>query len=216
MSTTGHPGIPGPDGIAGPKRGEAWETAQEAERSWHGTCANSYHEETKQLHYAERMGLPFMPQEWTYPTIDMGGASVLDIGGGAYSLLLKCRRVNGTVLDPCEYPAWTQDRYAAAGIHVVPKAAEDCDDWKGNLFSEVWLYNVLQHTRQPGKVVALARSVGRVVRVYEWIGTAVDPCHPHTFTRVQLETAFGGPGYVETYQNTQAFYGVFRGEVWEE
>jgi 2-polyprenyl-3-methyl-5-hydroxy-6-metoxy-1,4-benzoquinol methylase len=190
---------------------EAWQKAQERERSWHGNCVNSYHEETKQLHYAERMGLEFLPEEWTYPTLDVQGRSVLDLGGGAYSLLLKCRRLGprSAVLDPCVYPPWTDARYAAAGVRVLRVPAETYTP--AERWDEVWIYNVLQHVVAPARVIERALAWGRVVRLYEWIETAVDECHPHRLTRDDLEAWLGAPGYVETYLRTRAFYGVFAG-----
>lgn len=190
---------------------DLWNQAQEAERLWHGSCVNSYHEETKQLHYAERIGLAFIGGEPAYPLIDMQDRTVIDIGGGPYSLLLKCCRVRGMVVDPCDYPAWTRDRYAAARIGVVRQAAETfVTDAPAD---EVWLYNVLQHTADPRAVVRRCLAAGRLVRVYEWIDTATNEAHPNTFSRALLESWLGGPGFTERYCNTAAFYGVFPGRV---
>ena len=84
-----------------------WKIAQKNEREWWGKCANTYFEEEKQLKYAEKMGLQRTPNSQTPYVYDMDGKTVLDIGGGPTSILLKCVNVHGTVIDPLEFPAWT-------------------------------------------------------------------------------------------------------------
>jgi len=70
--------------------GSVWQQAQEWEFGWWGNCVNTYGEETKQLLYAARMGLTAFHDGKSPFNFDLGGASVLDIGGGPSSLLLKC------------------------------------------------------------------------------------------------------------------------------
>ena len=95
-----------------------WKKAQEWEADWHGNCINSLNEEQKQIVYAEKMGLTLSPTPKTPYNFDLNGKSILDIGGGAYSLLLKC--VNFTdsyVADPLvnRYPEWVIRRYNSIG-----------------------------------------------------------------------------------------------------
>lgn len=188
---------------------DPWTRAQAWEVAWHGSCANTYHEETKQLHYAARMGLTPTPTESEWPTFDLHGQSVLDIGGGPCSLLLKCRNVVGTVLDPGSFPDWTVARYIDAGILLEREPAED---WKSlRRFDEIWLYNCLQHTRDPEAVVRNARCWGDLVRVYEWIDTEVNEGHPHSLSEAQLNEWFGAEGLTETNGRTRAWYGIFAG-----
>lgn len=192
--------------------GTAWETAQEWERRWHGNCANSYHEETKQLAYAARMGLVAIANPAQYPVYDLRGRSVLDIGGGPCSMLLKCMNVKGTVLDPCAFPDWVAARYQSAGIRFVQARAED---WQPDqVFDEAWLYNCLQHTDDPAKVVANALAWAKVLRVYEWIETGTGEGHLHSFAAEYYDAAFGAAGFVETVANgSKAWYGMFAGRA---
>ena len=121
---------------------------QEFERKWWGTCQNTYGEETKQLVYARLMGLVTSHDGNSPYSIDVQEKSILDIGGGPSSLLLKCRNLGyGMVVDPCVYPAWVHQRYAEANIAFLQMAGEEfvAEDQ----FDEVWIYNVLQHVENP-------------------------------------------------------------------
>jgi len=69
---------------------EIWQKAQKWEQEWHKNCVNSLNEEQKQIIYARKMGLVLSPTPKTPFNFDLKGKSILDIGGGPYSLLLKC------------------------------------------------------------------------------------------------------------------------------
>jgi len=191
---------------------DAWQAAQTWERDWWTSCTvnctNTLHEEQKQLLYTPGMGLAV--DEWGQ--LDLGGRSVLDVGGGPVSLLLKT--VNGgrrLVLDPLEWPEWVQQRYAAAGIEYRQESGETQEEagW-----DEVWLYNVLQHTSDPEAVLRRALAAGRVLRLHEWIGGETEEGHPHSFTLEWFQSILGEGGreVLVTYANgasSLAFAGVF-------
>mgnify|MGYP001373085042 CR=1 FL=1 len=191
-----------------------WNDAQEWERQWWGSCQNTYGEEQKQLLYANRMGLrPHHDGRSPY-NFDLNGRSVLDIGGGPVSLLLKCTNyAEAFVADPCEYPEWVDMRYKAAGIEYGRIPGESI---RVTGYDEVWLYNVLQHTQDPEKIIRNAQRAGRIIRIFEWIETriSINEGHPHSFTEAQFNDWLGGEGKVETL-NGQAncwgkcYYGIF-------
>jgi len=154
------------------------EDHQELEASWWGDCGNTYGEEFKQLVYAEKMGLHAQNVDGKWPVYDLAGKSVLDIGGGPVSMLLKT--VNGghrTVVDPCPYPVWIADRYEAAGIEYVRQIGETYES--DTHFDECWIYNVLQHVEDPEDIIATAKKHADVLRVFEWIDIPPHPGHPH-------------------------------------
>jgi hypothetical protein len=103
-----------------------WEHVhQDFEKNWWGTCQNTYGEETKQLEYAPKMGLN-LQHDSQGPYVDMQGKTVLDMGGGPVSFLLKCRNLGkGVVVDPCEYPKWTLERYKEVKIDFHLAKGED-------------------------------------------------------------------------------------------
>lgn len=190
----------------------SWDDANRWEREWWGNCANTYHEEEKQMVYASCMGLQFVRTPSTPYALDLGGRSVIDIGGGPCSLLLKA--INGgrlVVLDPCLFPSWVYFRYSAAHIIGVIDKAED----RPNLgqFDEAWIYNCLQHVEDPAQVIAYARSVAKLVRVFEWVELPVCPGHPHTLEARLLDGWLGGKGRTERLAEHGcfglAYYGAF-------
>jgi len=119
---------------------------------------------------------------------DLQGKSVLDVGGGPVSLLLKCINLGrGVVVDPCKFPPWTRGRYAGSGINLMRVKAEGLSSGVSDgPFDEVWIYNVLQHVEDPRKVLEVALSLGKVVRLFDWLETPVNAGHVHSLTEEML------------------------------
>lgn len=194
-----------------------WDEDQEWERQWWGDCTNTFAEETKQLSYAHRMGLINEPRAGMWPVYDLQGKSVLDIGGGPTSMLL--RTVNGgrmVVADPCFYPDWVATRYEVKGVEYIQFPGETLNQHlPDDRFDEVWIYNVLQHTDSPSKIIENARCLGKTVRIFEWVDIPPHTGHPHELKADVLSEWLGGPGTVEQMNengcNGRAFYGAFSG-----
>jgi hypothetical protein len=186
------------------------------EAAFWGNCANTLGEEIKQLVYAKRMGLQFSGDWRSDFNIDMRGATVVDIGGGPVSLLLKCINVHGTVVDPLEYPRWVYARYAAVNINYIQMRGEDLAPGPGcGPFDEVWIYNCLQHVDDPEKIIRNARAMATTVRVFEWIDIPAHEGHPHELAEGFLAAALGAPGQTEVLNESgcfgRCFFGVFQG-----
>jgi hypothetical protein len=186
-------------------------SAQDWEKSWWGDCTLTFGEEAKQISYAHRMGLVNEPQMGKWPVYDLRGSSVVDLGGGPVSMLLKCVGGNGVVVDPCPYPQWVADRYQAAEIDYRVETAEGFR--LPDRFSECWIYNVLQHVEDPEKVVASAKANAYLLRIFEWVETETNIGHPHTLHADELNQWVGGTGTLEQINENGAvglcYYGVF-------
>ena len=189
-----------------------WEKAQQFETSWWGNCTSTYAEETKQLLYAEKMGLDAAYVEGKYPVYNLSGKSILDIGGGPMSILLSCTNfaLSG-VVDPGVYPDWVKARYEQNGISFVNIKGEDIPE--NARFDEVWIYNTLQHVDSPEKVIENARRVGKLIRLFEWVEIPTNVGHPHFLTNNSLSSWLGRFGAQEYLQEREcygmSFYGVF-------
>lgn len=187
-----------------------WQAAQDWEQHWWGNCVNTFGEEYKQLLYADKMGLQTFHNGKSPFNFDLSGKSVLDIGGGPASLLLKCVDVKGKVVDPLEFPAWVPLRYQAAGIEFERVRGEDIDEagW-----DECWIYNVLQHVQNPAKIITNAQRAGRLIRIFEWIDMAMSSTHPQELTEKKLNLWLCGEGKVELINQNEcvgkAYYGIF-------
>lgn len=104
----------------------SWEDDQKFEKDWWGDCSNTFTEETKQLTYGYKMGLQCYSNNGKWPCYNLDGKSVLDIGGGPVSILLKCEnRGPCRVVDPCRYPTWIRLRYMESGIEYLTAKGED-------------------------------------------------------------------------------------------
>lgn len=189
---------------------------QDFEARWWGGCVNTYGEETKQLVYARHMGLRFRDRGGPGPECDMIGRSVVDIGGGPCSLLLKTFGLKrGLVIDPCPYPDWVADRYEAARIEYHRSGGETpfVRGPGSNRFNEAWIYNVLQHVEDPERVISNARHGARLIRIFEWVNVPAHLGHPHELTREKLDEWLGGKGTTATINSGGAvgvaYYGTF-------
>jgi 2-polyprenyl-3-methyl-5-hydroxy-6-metoxy-1,4-benzoquinol methylase len=192
------------------------EENQEFEREWWGDCTKTFGEEAKQITYAHRMGLEVVEDEGRWPVYDLKGKSVLDIGGGPVSILLKCiNKGNCTVIDPCEYPSWVLDRYDTSNIDYVNLLAEkDFEFPDGQTFNECWIYNVLQHTIDPRKIIENAKESCNIIRIFEWIEIEPHLGHPNKLTQDDLSDWLGqGTVKIEDVNENSAtglaFYGIF-------
>lgn len=168
-----------------------WEQENMWESDWWGTCANTYDEERKQLTAASYMGLVKEASNKTFTSFDMRGKRIIDVGGGPCSLLLKCRRVFGVVVDPCVYPSWVSARYAHAGIMTVQKPAEDMEWGDEKLFDEAWCYNVLQHVSDPYQVLERMTKCAKVIRIFDWLYVDPSPGHPHKLVPGKFQDVLG-------------------------
>jgi hypothetical protein len=191
---------------------QTWEEAQAWEVSWHGNCVNSYQEESKQIAYAARMGLKAENFDGRYPVIDFRGAHVIDMGGGPYSLLLKGVNLTGTVVDPGLYPDWVMGRYQAAGLTYVRSKGEDfISDYK---YDVGLLYNCLQHTEDPEKIVHNMRYMCNILYIHEWLDTPISDGHIQTITKADLDRWLNTDGMVgyERWSDTVVtpyYYGMY-------
>ena len=192
-----------------------WETIhQPFEVDWWGNCCNTLGEEFKQLAYAKRMGLYFFHDGKSPYNIDAHNKSVIDIGGGPCSLLLKMRNLAlGLVVDPGHYSNWVYHRYDEAGITVLRVPAEELSV-QG--YDEALIYNCLQHVIDPEKIIRNAKAAAKVIRIFEWIECGTSEGHPHELTQLTLNEWLGGYGQVgwvdENTARGRAYWGIFKGD----
>lgn len=192
-----------------------WNEEQDWERLWHGNCINSYNEEQKQFVYSKKLGLKLSPNDKTLYNFDLNNKSILDIGGGPYSLLLKCTNFSkATVADPCEYPSWVYERYKAGNIESLLVSGEELDI--NYIYDEAWIYNVLQHVINPQQIIKNALKHCKVLRIFEWIENGITKGHPNNLHEYELNTWLKGYGKVEQLNETGcvglSYYGIFKGD----
>ena len=133
----------------------------------------------KQNSYAVEMGLS---ESGTSLNIDLKNKSVLDVGCGPISMLLRSSNFSRAVgVDPLDYGAKVDEAYSSRGIELLKIPAEEMS-FSALEFDEVWMYNVLQHTYDPEAILQNIKGVGKVLRIFEWIRTKVADGHPQVMT----------------------------------
>lgn len=193
---------------------QIWTDAQNFEKKWWDDCTNTLGEELKQLEYAKRMGL-VLNKENGKIIIDGKGKSILDIGAGPVSMLLKViNSVDKVAVDPCCYPNWILNRYDEAGITFVDLKGEDLNKLESDNFDEVWIYNCLQHVEDPEKIIKNAKKLGKTIRIFEWIDIPPHKGHPQELKADLLDEWLNGVGHVEELNTNgcigKAYFGVFK------
>jgi glycosyltransferase involved in cell wall biosynthesis/2-polyprenyl-3-methyl-5-hydroxy-6-metoxy-1,4-benzoquinol methylase len=176
------------------------------EKSFWDDCTNTFGEDQKHYVYAKHMSI-----KQNYYSFDVGGRSILDIGGGPTSMLLKTINLKkGKVIDPIEYPKWTIERYKVKNIDVLVNTGENVNE-KG--WDEVWIYNCLQHVIDPQKIIENAKKSAKVLRIFEWINIPPHDGHPHCLTKENLDAWIGGSGNTIQLKETgcygECYYGEF-------
>lgn len=158
------------------------------ESDYWGDCCNTFDEDQKHYVYARYMGLE--RSCYSFPNY---GKAIVDIGGGPTSMLLKTVGLDcGLVVDPLEYPSWTYERYKAKGIDCKVMRGED---FEGHGFDECWIYNCLQHTDDPEKIIHNAKKCARILRLFEWVDIPPHEGHPIELTKESLDKWIGSDGY---------------------
>jgi hypothetical protein len=178
------------------------------ERFW-GGAINTYNEETKQLLYLKLMGFEPTPTWQTRWSFDAGGKSIIDIGGGPCSVLLKFVNLGpfATVVDPGPWPQWAIDRYLAADIGFARECGEDLDKILMPQADLALIYNVLQHCIDPALVIAKARACAKGLRMFEWIDLSAHEGHPHELKADLLNEWAGREGRIIELKGENECYG---------
>jgi hypothetical protein len=159
------------------------------ESEYWGNCVNTLDEDLKHFLYAEGMSIPRVaPFE-----LSISGKRILDIGGGPSSMLLQVADHGGSkVIDPIEWPSWVTERYKSHNIELVQSTGEDVNE-EG--WDEVWIYNCLQHTIDPQKIIENAKKAAPVLRIFEWLDIPAHEGHPQELKKELLDKWIGQEGY---------------------
>ncbi len=194
---------------------QTWNEAQAWELEWHNKQQfNTYNEEQKQYIYAHYLGLDkYATNHYGQSGWDFGNQSVLDVGCGETSILLKSNAKKRVGIDPLPYAEWVKMRYKEAGIEFLNIKAEDIK------FKEIFdvglLYNCLQHVSKPEKIVANMLKYCRVIHVFEWVDNGISEGHIHNLTEEKLNKWLKGEGKVEYINQNpcvgKAYFGIFKG-----
>jgi 2-polyprenyl-3-methyl-5-hydroxy-6-metoxy-1,4-benzoquinol methylase len=161
-----------------------WKGAQEFERSWWVGARDQHPIEIEKSFYVAQLlriseGSP--------------NATVIDVGSGPLSLLLRVPVKAGTALDPIHFGD-LELAYRQRGIARLIKPAEELSAADGR-FDEAWIYNCLQHVIDPELILQNVMRSVRLVRLFEWVYMRPYQGHPHELTPQMLQQPFQKAGW---------------------
>ena len=126
--------------------------------------------------------------------------TVLDVGCGPLSLLLRVPVQKGSALDPLVFDDM-ESEYAERGIQRIIKPAEDLTPEDGQ-WDEAWVYNCLQHVQNPRKILKNTMRVAQTVRVFEWVNIPPYQGHLHELKPDTLRAPFLQGGWHKIMETT--------------
>lgn len=194
---------------------EEWFKCQVYEKeSWGDNIyvSNENCEVIKQNTYAKLMGLTNNDQ---FTELDMQQKTILDVGCGPVSLLLRCKNFKRAVgVEPIFYGNEVDECYKKHGVELLHIPAEEMN-FHVNEFDEVWMYNVLQHVYDPDLILKNILHCGKKFRIFEWIDIPPHEGHPHMLTAAWFIDKLGlkPHEYIVVYLNTDHEIGQLVGKA---
>lgn len=172
---------------------EEWKSAQAWERNW---WMNARDQHPSEIVKGDVVGNMMFLHKGA-PT-----KTVIDIGCGPLSLLQRVPVKSGAALDPIHYGD-LEDEYAKKGIRRIVKCGEDLNPSDG-MYDEAWIYNCLQHVKDPVRIIENALTVADKVRIFEWTYIKPYTGHLHELTPALLTEPFKKAGW-HTLASTTGF-----------
>jgi SAM-dependent methyltransferase len=168
-----------------------WNDAQQWERNWWMT--------ERHLHETEIIKNDFV-SKMMFLHNGVPDKTVIDIGCGPLSLLLRYPVKKGVGVDPIHYGD-LEEQYSEKGIKRIIKCGEDLNIDDG-IYDEAWIYNCLQHVKDPTKIIENALTISETVRIFEWTYIKPYTGHLHELTPDLLVKPFKHAGWHTLMQTT--------------
>jgi len=196
---------------------EGWEKAQKLEGKFHANEKFRPNEKRKQRVYSMMLDLAGYESE-------IKGRRIIDVGSGPQPLLLDWAEEGkvhhqSAVLDPLTFSNLDEERFKKAGLRRFTCRLEDVFKHNPGEFDEVWCYNVLQHVEDLNLCFENLKSLGMIVRIWEWIDDEIDDLHLHQISVEGIKEAFKdwepvaeleGVWRQDSYQPAKFFSAVYR------
>jgi hypothetical protein len=149
-----------------------WQEAQAAELT-----ATSYERENSRRAYAHIFDYLGMPE-------DCGGKTIIEVGCGPFPATTFVVNLEPVLVEPL----WFRELARLVGAVWLMEPFEDAEVVRSD---EIWLFNCLQHVRDPELVITKAKEIAPVVRFFEPVDYPTCVYHPHTFTEDDFRRWFG-------------------------
>lgn len=122
-------------------------------------------------------------------SFNQSGKCIAEVGCGAYPAVGFCKDVDGWAFEPLWFPS-LEEMQSKVEIYWIKEPFEDADV-NTIYFHEVWIFNCLQHVRDPELVIIKAKEMAPIIRFFEPVDYPTCVYHPHTFTEADFIRWFG-------------------------
>lgn len=162
---------------------QSWQAAQIAERKQH-----TYSMEEGYSHYEDsyRQYLNYVGSSF-YPI----GKTIVEIGPADFPALGYCTGYHkGVIIEPMPSELLRNIVASKSGLILNTNPAEEFTLAYSNN-TEVWLFNVLQHVKDPHAIVENCKRFAGTIRFFEPINCGTDACHLWNLTMEMFGDWFG-------------------------
>jgi hypothetical protein len=160
---------------------QRWEEAQVGEKKFHDDVNN---EES----YANYKGAYKYYFKYLDINSDLKGKSIIEIGPAKFAGLLYCENYDKSyIVEPTPYDN-IDSYYEGKNLEFIRELYEDCDSPK---VDEVWIFNLMQHVKNPDELIEKAKKYAKVIRFFEPIDLPTNLEHPFTFSADDYRKYFG-------------------------
>lgn len=161
---------------------EQWKQCQIYERhSWgNSVTLETSNESYKQVTYAKLLNL-----EMKNNFIDANNKSIIDLGCGPISLLLRTNNfAHAYGVEPLDYGEEVNSNYIKKNIKIIKKPIEFITNEDFNInFDELWMYNVLEHVISPRECLEKILNIKpKKIRILDWLDIPPHEGHPFLLT----------------------------------
>lgn len=184
---------------------QQWQEAQIAEKKFHEYDM----EEGLRIYgfsYSNHFGYLSIPE-------DLGGKTIIEIGCAGFPALYFRKNYKGIIVEPLI--TFTLDMICSEkGLLWVRSAVEDITLPSAD---EIWIFNVMQHIRDPELFILKCKEAADIIRFFEPIDYPVCEYHPHTFSADDFRRWFGEVSIykdrVPHFHDADCAYGVWRKDI---
>lgn len=184
---------------------ERWEQAQEGEKLHHNNQDLNY----LYNHYGAAYEYYF---KYLNIDKDLNGKSIIEIGPAKFASLLYCTNYEKSyIVEPSIYDD-VKGYYENKNLVFIHDLYESCDS---PTVDEIWLFNLMQHVKNPDALIEKAKAHSKIIRFFEPIDLPTNLEHPFSFSEDDYKQYFGDCVKIYTsigerpFHEAKCAYGVY-------
>jgi hypothetical protein len=145
---------------------------------------------------------------------DQKGKYIIEVGCGAFPAVSFCDNVKPTIVEPLRFPQLA--KYAEeSDAEWIGFPLEDINTYSFWEFDELWMFNCIQHVRDPELFIEKCKELATTIRFFEPVDYPTCVYHPHTFNQADFERWFGDcvkryTDRLEQFFDGDCVYGTWR------